>query len=257
VIEVSATNSGRCLATLWRCVVVPSLFIASGCDWPIRAEPPPRPVPVEDVVDFADLYAMRCAGCHGTDGKLGPAPPLNDPIFLAIVPDDELRRVVADGRPGTLMPAWLRDKGGPLTAEQVEVLATGIKKQKEWSPANAGPDIPPYLSEDAGDKEAGIRMFATACARCHGEQGQGRRTNGKGPGAVNDPAFLALLSNQALRRLIITGRPDLGMPALGMSAFNQAGDSRPDDLKPLTSKDVSDIVALLAYWRVGGSTNSR
>ena len=29
-------------------------------------------------------------------------------------------------------------------------------------------------------------------------------------GAINAPAFLALISDQALRRIIITGRPDLG-----------------------------------------------
>ena len=29
---------------------------------------------------------------------------------------------------------------------------------------------------------------------------------------MNEPDFLALVSDQALRRIIITGRPDLGMP---------------------------------------------
>ena len=42
--------------------------------------------------DFALLYATNCAGCHGADGRLGPAPPLNDPLFLAIVPDASLFR---------------------------------------------------------------------------------------------------------------------------------------------------------------------
>ena len=27
------------------------------------------------------------------------------------------------------------------------------------------------------------------------------------------------------------------------------------DYKPLTSSDIADLVALLAYWRVGGASN--
>ena len=27
--------------------------------------------------------SQNCAGCHGADGKLGPAPPIGDPVYLA------------------------------------------------------------------------------------------------------------------------------------------------------------------------------
>jgi hypothetical protein len=65
----------------------------------------------------------------------------------------------------------------------------------------------------------------------------------KGP--INDPAFLSLVSNQALRRYIIAGRPDLGMP-------NFAGKAgRPPDFRPLDSDQVDALVALLALWRQG------
>jgi cytochrome c oxidase cbb3-type subunit 3/ubiquinol-cytochrome c reductase cytochrome c subunit len=79
-----------------------------------------------------------------------------------------------------------------------------------------------------------------ACAVCHGEQGEGIEKEGRIVHRINDPAFLALISDQALRRFIITGRPDLGMP-------NYAG-KRPDEraFKPLTSAEVSDLVALLS-----------
>jgi mono/diheme cytochrome c family protein len=223
-----------------------ALVAIAGCGWHVRSEPPPPPVPAEDVVDFKDLYATYCAGCHGPDGKLGPAPPLNDAIFLAIVSDEDLRHVVSDGRPGTLMPAWSKDKGGTLTTKQVEVLAGSLKKTWGASDKATG-EMPPYRGSGGGDKETGGEVFAMACANCHGADGRGTRKNGKGVGAVNDPAFLALLSDQALRRLVITGRPDLGMPP-----FNVKGDGRPDSFTPLTSKDVSDVVALMAYWRTGG-----
>ena len=94
-----------------------------------------------------------------------------------------------------------------------------------------------------------------ACASCHGERGQGRvfsdEKGGKPAGAINVPAFLTLSSDQALRRLVITGRPDLGMP----DCTDRQG--RPDEFKPLTSREVTDLVALLASWREGARADGR
>ena len=59
---------------------------------------------------------------------------------------------------------------------------------------------------------------------------------------MNDSAFLTLMSDQALRRIVITGRPDLGMPDY------RHQDPKPES-KPLTSQDISDLVALLVSWR--------
>ena len=198
------------------------------------------------MTDFGKLYATNCAGCHGGEGKLGPAPPLNDKLFLAIIPDEELLRVVREGRPGTPMPAFARDKGGPLTDKQVEAVARGIKPLWGGTPPKEKP--PPYLApKGAGDKERGAKLFALACAACHGQKGQG----GDDAGAINDPAFLALISDQALRRIVITGRRDLGMPDYTDT------DYRSPDYKPLTSEQIHDLVALLAYWRVGGAANGK
>jgi hypothetical protein len=80
---------------------------------------------------------------------------------------------------------------------------------------------------------------------CHGDQGQG----GDDAGALKEPAFLALISDQALRRLVITGRPDLGMPAY------DGTDGRGPRFRPLTSAEIDDVVALLASWRQGGTDN--
>ena len=59
-------------------------------------------------MEFGVLYRNNCAGCHGADGTLGPAPPLNDSLFRAIVPTEEIERVLTFGRPGTPMPAFAR-----------------------------------------------------------------------------------------------------------------------------------------------------
>src|SRR5262249_39164295 len=142
--------------------------LTAGCDLPGKPSEADRPVPADQVKDSGILYTTHCAGCHGVDGKLGPAPPLNDPIFLAIVPDTALLRVIAEGRsvtPGqkTPMPAFAREKGGPLTGAQVKVLADGIKKR--WEPsASPSHSLPTYLGPAAsgGNKEEGLRAFARA-----------------------------------------------------------------------------------------------
>ena len=220
------------------------LLLLAGCNWPGKPKDTDRPIPAEEVMDFGTLYRTNCAGCHGANGKDGPTPPLNDPLFLAIVPDEILRQVITEGRTGTAMTAFAKDRGGPLTKEQIDILAEGIKRRWPATKKENGASPPPYLLSSAktGDKKAGLKVFARDCAMCHGEHGQG----GKDVGAIKDSAFLALVSDQALRRYIITGRPDFGMP-------NYVDREDAD----LTSQEINDLVALLAYWRVGGSMNDK
>jgi mono/diheme cytochrome c family protein len=233
-----------------------SLVLAAGCDFPGKPTEDDRPVRADQIEDFDALYSTRCAGCHGADGKLGPAPPLNDPLFLALVSDEELRRTVSEGRAVTAaqkspMPAFARAWGGPLTDTQVNVLAEGIKKR--WGPA-ALRDAPPHpklAGGEGGDPDAGARAFARACAQCHGMEGEGVERDGRQERTINDQAFLALISDKELRRIIITGRPDLGMPA-----YDDARD-RPAGFRPLTSAQIDDLVALLASWRRGGPAGDK
>jgi mono/diheme cytochrome c family protein len=228
------------------------LLFASGCDFSGKPRLADKPVPADQVVDFAGLFRQNCAGCHGADGKLGPAPPLNDALFLSIVPDSALLQVIREGRPGTPMPAFAAAKGGPLTDAQVKALAAGIKPRWKASSVLHG-SLPPYFAakgDGAGDKSRGGRVFARACAPCHGAVGEGGRSRDGGAGAINDQAFLALISDQALRRYAITGRPDLGMPDYADKT------ARSEDYQPMTSAEIVDLVALLASWRQGDRLTS-
>jgi mono/diheme cytochrome c family protein len=272
------TKGRRLPATLSLCrLVTLSLVLAVGCNFPGTPKEADRPVPADQVKDFSVLYSTHCAGCHGTDGRLGPAPPLNDPLFLAIVPDAELLRIIRDGRAVTprqkspmpafsvgessrLSPAqaevWVQLKGemhaapvqqSPLTADQIQALAAGIKKR--WGPpaAPAG-SVPPYqlpAGKSAEGKDDGARVFAKACAGCHGKEGEGIKVDGKLRRKINDPSFLALISDQQLRRYTITGRPDLGMPPY------DGKDGRQPDFQPLTSENIDALLALLDGWRQG------
>ena len=90
------------------------LVLLSGCDLPLPGKPDPanKFVAPTKVLDFPTLYGKNCAGCHGKDGKMGPAPPLNDAVFLAIAPETELATVITGGRKGTEIAAFALEKGG-------------------------------------------------------------------------------------------------------------------------------------------------
>ena len=246
-----------------------------GCDAPGKPNPAERPVTPDQVVCFTELYRTNCSGCHGADGKLGPAPPLNDPLFRGIVSEADLEHVISAGRPGTPMPAFSLKNGGPLTAVQVQILVKQIKgipyevvatseggkprkvvASTKGTPPKWGtpPDVsaaPPYaLAKAGGDPKKGAHVFTRACAGCHGQQGQGGE-NGESRLRINDPAFLVLISDQALRRIVITGRPDLGMPDYADKS------DRPGSFQPLTSEQITNVVALLASWREGSTANGR
>jgi cytochrome c oxidase cbb3-type subunit 3 len=212
---------------------------AVGCDsLPGRPDPARRETPPSRVLAFDPLYRRNCAGCHGTDGRLGAARPLNDPVFLALVPPDRLRRVVTEGVAGTPMPAFGAHGGGALTEAQIDALVKGMLTR--WARADAvkGLALPPYdVQAEASGAESsrGAAVYARACARCHGPDGTGTPKGG----SIVDPSYLALVSDQSLRTTIIAGRPDLGKP-----------DWR-DDVPghPLSHAEISDLVAWLVAQR--------
>src|SRR3954447_23734007 len=92
----------------------------------------------ENAGDFKGLFARNCSGCHGDEGKNGPGRILHDALYLAVIPKEELRRVIMHGRPGTSMPAWSRAEGGALSDRQIEILVEGITSNwsKPATPAN-------------------------------------------------------------------------------------------------------------------------
>jgi cytochrome c oxidase cbb3-type subunit III len=209
---------------LWGCANAPGRPVAG--DLPI--------VPSE-ITDFNVLYGQNCAGCHGTDGKGGAAIALGDPVYLALADDAVLRRTAANGISGTSMPAFAQSAGGMLSDKQIDVIVRGIRER--WARRNVlrGANPPPYSSSQPGDPSRGSVVYAEYCSSCHGARGRG----GLKASSIVDGSFLALLNDQELRIIVIVGRPDLGAP-----------DWR-DDVpgKPMSSQDVSDVVAWLAAQR--------
>jgi cytochrome c oxidase cbb3-type subunit 3/ubiquinol-cytochrome c reductase cytochrome c subunit len=85
----------------------------------------------DQVSDFKVLFGANCSGCHGRNGREGPAPVINDASFLSLVGKEGLRSFISRGIPGTPMPAFSEANGGSLTDRQIELLAEGM--ETHWS----------------------------------------------------------------------------------------------------------------------------
>lgn len=219
------------------------VVLLSACDsLPGKPDPADRYVRPDAVMDFETLFAENCAGCHGEGGRQGPAPLLHDPLYLAYAGPHELRRIVSDGMPGTPMPAFLDEKGGTLSAAQINALVAGM--QASWGMAGrfAGQQLPSYRGTRGADADLatararGRASFRTFCAGCHSEGGGGT----KKAGSVFEPSFLALVSDQGLRTAVVAGRPDLGMPAYDAHAVG----------RPMRDEEIADVVTWMAAHRV-------
>ena len=230
-----------------RCSVVAALLVASFClvgcsHLPGKPAPGPEVPRPDSVLDPVVLFNQNCSGCHGADGRNGPAMMLSDPVYLAIVDDDTLRSTVSKGRPGTAMSAFAENEGGMLTDDQVNAIVRGIRER--WSKPNAlGGDVaPPYAAKLPGDTSHGQAVYATFCSSCHGSGGAG----GPKAGSVVDKAYLSLITDQGLRTIVITGRPDFNAPDW---RNNVAG-------HPMSDQEITDLVAWLASQRPNRAANS-
>jgi cbb3-type cytochrome c oxidase subunit III len=191
----------------------------------------------EFATDGATLYGTYCAACHGTKGEgmrypgLAPFPAIANPDFLRLVSDDFLREQIKRGRPGRRMPAWGELEGGLRNEEIVRVAShvrdlggvpfEGDSKPRRWI---------------QGDAPEGQRLFASACARCHGEHGEGK----EGP-ALNNRVLLDLATDTYLFKTIRNGRAGTSMAGFGASSTVQ---------EALTDAEISSIIAFLHTWEV-------
>ena len=148
-----------------------------------------------DLESGAEVYAKRCAQCHGADGAGdGPAAKFMRPrprIFkenaaykFRSTPSGELPtradlyRVIAQGIPGTSMPGFpeiTEDERWDLVVF-IESLAEEFADEEALETAVIAeelqdPDIPPVTPEIL---ERGRAVYVESqCAQCHGENGRG------------------------------------------------------------------------------------
>jgi len=180
--------------------------------------------------DGGQLYATHCAVCHGVTGAGGVGIPLALGSFQESVDDEFLRRSIRLGRPGRVMPAFQK-----LSDAQLDAIVRHIRG---WS------EKPPPVFSAAPVKGApvhGKQLFASRCAQCHGENGEGGKGTGVTfsrqrdlpivPPALNNPGFLAAASDALIKYTLMHGRK--GTP---MQSFLEQGLSEPD---------IDDLVAYI------------
>ena len=207
----------------------------TSCGAPGRRSEEAPVIRPSEVSDFGLLYAQNCSGCHGANGQGGLTVGIGNPVYLAIADDATIRRNTARGVPGTAMPAFAETDGGLLTDAQIDILVRGIRTR--WAKPNVFENgkPPAYVASQPGDADRGHNVFMAFCSSCHGQDGR----SGRG-GSIVDSSYLALVSDQHLRTVTITGSPALGLP-----------DWRGDvPGKPLSDADVTDVVAWLAAQRI-------
>jgi len=137
---------------------------------------------------------QNCAFCHGGNLEGGPipngyippgardgtdpvqyfAPPLNN-VFTRW--DEEVVRFTIErGRPGTPMPAWGVEYGGPMTSQMVDDVIAYLKSLPENNepPAELAEACAEALAPDALGCSSGKEIFDARCAVCHGPEGSGK-----------------------------------------------------------------------------------
>jgi cytochrome c oxidase cbb3-type subunit III len=194
-----------------------------------------EPVAPDQILEFGTLYGQNCSGCHGADGKGGPAIALADPVYLAVADDAAIRKAIDSGVGGTSMPAFAQSAGGMLTDKQIDVISREIRARWSKPGVLAGTSPPSYAAKSTGDAQRGAAAFKVYCESCHGPSGRG----GQKASAITNDSFLALVSDQGLRTIVIAGRPELGAPDW---RGNMTG-------KPMSDQEITDVVAWLASQR--------
>jgi cytochrome c oxidase cbb3-type subunit III len=207
-----------------------AVLALSACEAPGRRAAQGRVIRPAEVADFDALYSQNCSACHGANGEGALTVGIGRPVYLAIADDATIRHTIEEGRPGTPMPAFAQGAGGMLTDAQVGILVSGIRQHWAKPGAFDHESLPPHVATHSGDPSRGRDVFEASCASCHSRDGRGAM-------AIADPSYLALVTDQHLRTVVIVGMPNLGMP--DWRSYK----------KPLSDEEISDVVAWLAEQR--------
>ena len=111
------------------------LAISVGCNSaPGRPALESRSAPAGPSLELRSPLSAKLRGMSRFGGQGGAAVSLSSGVYLAIAGDDTIRRVTAEGVPGTVMPAFAQSSGGMLTDEQINAIVSGIRSR--WGKAD-------------------------------------------------------------------------------------------------------------------------
>lgn len=177
------------------------------------------------------LFVENCAVCHGVDGRGRVGANLTD--FPGIAIDAALVDAIRSGIPGTRMPAWGVENGGPLSENDIEDLTAYILISLGGTEPLA--PLPTYQPEPVepvagipGDAAAGSVVYQANCTVCHGAQGQG---------GIGGKLAKSWPGNEPLAYIVKVVSD--GIPGSTMPAWLQAGGG------PLTEDEIADVGAYI------------
>ena len=178
------------------------------------------------------LYRRQCLACHGDAGRGGWGPTLDSPELHALADDRFFATTLIHGRRTSGMPtfAHLTERDLADILGYVRTLAKRRPLPSNFRPIAATPARP--LADWRRLTRRGEQVFASTCAACHGDDGQG----GVGP-AITGHDFLASVDDTFLVNMIAWGRSGSGMHGV----LNQ-GDS-------FAALDEIDVHAVVAWLR--------
>jgi cbb3-type cytochrome c oxidase subunit III len=149
--------------TLALCVVtVVMLFLYDPAPATVRTQGPggEAMTPAEQ---GAEIFAVRCSGCHGADGKGGYGPALAGAELLEHFPDAADQIAFVTEGTGT-MPGF----GTQLEPDQIAAVVAYTRE------VLAGEATPPATEAVDPDQAAlGAQVYADTCDGCHGADGEG------------------------------------------------------------------------------------
>ena len=117
--------------------------------------------PQADIQAGARVYAAQCTQCHGPNGDQVGGVDLRTNRFRNATSDDDLRRIVLNGIPGTSMPSR------PLSNPDATAIIAYIRSMRDFD-SKAMP---------VGEASRGQAVFEGAgrCLSCHRVNGKGSR----------------------------------------------------------------------------------
>jgi cytochrome c oxidase cbb3-type subunit 3 len=171
--------------------------------------------------DGGELYVEHCEACHQMEGQGGIGLPLLN-AKLADVSDDYLRSSIRLGRPGRVMPRFMR-----MSDAQVDAIIRFLREK-------SGTESIEFSNERiAGDLAIGKTLYGEHCAKCHAADGSGEG-EGTGvtlsrersflvmPASICNPGFLASAPDQMIKRVVSVGRKSSGMPAFAKGKLSES-----------------------------------
>lgn len=184
------------------------------------------PPKVTTTADGAAMYKELCSRCHGEKGDgqgvtayyLDPAPrDLTKASFFNSKPPDRFPHSLADGVPGTSMPAWSH----VLSEAQIQIVLDYVKttfvkeKGNAFKERKGIPDKnPPATKESIARGEAN---YLKRCTGCHGLKADGKGPNSLDisprPRNLRNSAFIDHLNDHRALNSILYGVTGTAMPS--------------------------------------------